>query len=220
MKKATVFLLTAVMALSLFTACGGGQNGVGSIPSEEVLKNQAEALTDHLINHVLNYNDIENLTITADKVYSFAFTTGIYSPEYNQLNGYSQYHPYGPDVSALEGGNAVYVYKIEDIGKAAYELFGLENINLIENHGNNFDKEEKAFNFQLDVGYNYVLSCENLTSAVKENTVETYFTLLVPAENAEGPGEWAEAGNYKLVFHVLTENGKAFLRLASFEPVE
>ena len=68
MKKATVFLLTAALALSLFTACGGGQNGGASGSGASTPSHSGTPYVDGVLlaneNHYYDGNPQDNIRLT------------------------------------------------------------------------------------------------------------------------------------------------------------
>ncbi len=184
---------------------------------KELLYKQAEALTKHILMNVLKKNYINNneeITFSSRDIFDFVVTMFIYreDPDY----------PYNniPEIRIENNGMFAH-YNFEDVQRVVKELFGVQDWfdPIIED---SYDKNLNEMIFSIEKGMPYsFFTYENfeINSLPNTNYIEIKFELIEfnPYEAEKGT---TNLGVYKIIFEVINENGKNFLRIHSFESVK
>lgn len=186
---------------------------------KEQLYKQAEALTKHILMNVLKEKQInsdEKITFSSRDIFDFVITMFIYSedPDY----------PYNniPEI-CIENNGMFAHYNFEEVQRAVKELFGVQDWfdPIIEDF---YDKNLNEIIFTVEQGMPYSYNTyENIeiSSLPDTNYIEVTFELIDfnPFEEDEEKSN-INRGVYKIIFEVINENGKNFLRIHSFESVK
>lgn len=183
---------------------------------KELLYKEAVSLTKHILMNVLkekHINSNEKITFSSRDIFDFVVTMIIYreDPDY----------PYNNITEIQINGGAFAHYKYEEVQRAVKEVFGVQDWfdPIIED---SFDKNlnEMIFSIEQGMPYSYY-TYENIeiNALPDTNFIEEKFELIDfnPYEAEKGN---TNLGVYKIIFEVINENDKNFLRIHSFEPAK
>lgn len=216
MKKLILTLICIILLISNLVACTKA-NSTQISYDKELLYKQAEALTKHILMNVLKEKDIdsnEKIIFSSRDIFDFVVTMFIYreDPEY----------PYNdvPEIR-IENNGMIAHYKFEDVQRAVKEVFGVQDWfdPLIEDSYNK-NLNEIIFSIEKGMPYSYN-TYENIeiNSLPDTNYIEVKFEL-IDFNPFEEEKDNINLGVYKIIFEVINENGRNFLRIHSFEPVK
>jgi hypothetical protein len=220
MKKFFLILICIILLTSNTFGCSKVNNVQEHIDiinyDKELLYKQAEALTKHILMNILKEKQInsnEKITFSSRDIFDFVVTMFIYTedPDY----------PYNniPEIRIENNGMFAH-YKFEDVQRAVKELFGVQDWYdpIIED---NYDKNLNEMTFSVEKGMPYsYYTYENIAinSLADTNYIEVKFELI--SLNPFGEEANINHGVYKIIFEVINEDGKNFLRIHSVEPVK
>jgi len=182
---------------------------------KELLYKQAEALTKHILSNALkitHINSNEKITFSSRDIFDFVVTLFIYREDPD--------HPYNniPEIKVEEYGLFAH-YKFEDVQMAVKELFGVQDwFDPILKA--DYDEKTNEMTFSIETGMpgqHFTYENIKITSLPDTNYIEVKFELIDfdPYE-----AETTNLGAYKIIFEVMNENDKNFLRIHSFEQVK
>jgi len=184
---------------------------------KELLYKQAEALTKHILSNALkitHINSNEKITFSSRDIFDFVVTLFIYRENSD--------HPYNniPEIKVEEYRLFAH-YKFEDVQMAVKELFGVQDwfdpiLKAV------YDEKTNEMIFSIEAGMpgqHFTYENIKITSLPDTNYIEAEFELIDfnPYEAEKGT---TNIGVYKIIFEVMNENDKSFLRMHSFEPVK
>ena len=221
MKKKFIILICAILLASSSFSCTKADNTEENTDlityNEELMYKQAEALTKHILNNALKMTHIdsnEKITFSSRDIFDFVVTLFIYREDLE--------HPYNniPEIKTEDYGLFVH-YNFDDIQRAVEELFGVPDWfdPFLEDF---YDEESNKIISSIEKGMpgqHFTYENIEITSLPDTNYIETKFELIYfnPYEAEKGT---ENLGIYKLIFEVMNENDKAFLRIHSLESVK
>ncbi len=219
MKKTFLILICIILLTGNSFGCAKASNTHEHTDiisyDKELLYKQAEALTKHILSNALNVTHIDSndkINFSSRDIFDFVITLFIYREDPG--------HPYNniPEMH-VDGGTFAY-YKFEDVQIAVKELFGVQDWfdPALEQF---YDKNLNKIIIRTEQGMPFSFySYENIeiNSLSDTNYIEVRFELIEfnPYEVEKGN---LDHGVYKIIFEVMNENGKNFLRIHSFESV-
>ncbi len=221
MKKFIILFCTILFVSSLF-GCTKADNTEGNIDliayDEELMYKQAEALTKHILGNVLkitHINSNEKITFSSRDIFDFVVTLFIYRED--------PYYPYNniPEMLTKEYGLFVQ-YNFDDIQRAVEELFGVTDWfdPFLEDF---YDEKSNKIVSSIEKGMpgqHFMYENMKITSLLNTNYIEMKFELIDFNPYEEEEESITYLGVYKLIFEVMNENDKIFLRIHSFEFVK
>jgi hypothetical protein len=217
MKKILLTLICILLLSSNLFGCTKVNNTQISYDKELLFK-QAEALTKHILMNVLKekyINSNEKITFSSRDIFDFVVTMFIYREEPD--------YPYNNITEIQINGGAFAHYKFEDVQRAVKEVFGVQDWfdTIIED---SYDKNLNEMIFSIEKGMpgqNFTYQDIEINSLPDTNYIEVKFELIDfnPFEEDEEKSN-INCGVYKIIFEVINENGKKFLRINSFESLK
>lgn len=187
-----------------------------SISQEDILrlKEEAVALTEHLVTKVLSYRAAAGTSEISDSeitIFILSLASYLDNPS----------HPYHNFITRTP--ELLYIFPLPKVQQIAKELFGRDNWDFgttINGIDFNYNAEQQQYESGLEFGIGgYYYGCQDLRPSFspENGTIKVDFILL-SHPNGLGDQVWKDKTESTMTFTVESANGNTFLRFASIVP--
>lgn len=181
----------------------------------ELLERNAAALTGHLIGHLMDTQELPEVSAVTDlQIRDFILTLAFYREDMD--------HPYRGYLT--QDDTLLYAITRENVQKIAYQLFGREAWDFdatLDNISVTYNEETQRYEsyMEFSVGANaFDVADAQAQYLGDRHTVEVDFTAISYLGDEDDPA-WGKPLPYKALYSIHREDGTLFLRLISVTKV-